>query len=129
MLKKNYSCSSKILLPRHPFSNVPLLNITDEKDPEEYIALPEFLFNLFVFVSLLLFLFFCFVFVLILITQYYKPIRFCTPFPLPLTTHHTTPPPHRTHSPNSAIITSCKSFPFCFAFAQSRSLSFCLNVC
>ena len=65
LLKKKYSCSSKIPLPRHQFSNVPLLNIPDEKDPGEYIASPG--------ISL-------------------KFIRFC------------------------------KSFPFCFAFAQSRSL-------
>ena len=40
-----------------------------------------------------------------MISQYYKPIRFCTPFPLPLTTYHPTlPPPHGTHSPDLHLL-------------------------
>ena len=61
MLKKKYSCNSKIPLP-HQFSNAPLL--TDEKDPGVYIA---------------------------------------------------------PHGISLEFICFCKSLPFCFAFAQSRS--------
>ena len=62
MLKKKYSCSSKIPLPSQQFSNAPLLNITDEKDPGhgEYIAPPGFLFNMFIFVSLFFSVYFAF---------------------------------------------------------------------
>ena len=42
-----------------------------------------------------------------LFTKYYKAIRFCNPFPLPLTTHHLTSPPP---PPNLQLLLVLKIF-------------------
>ena len=56
------------------------------------------------------------------------PIRFCTHFPLPLTTHHPTPPPHRTHSPKLQYYYYCERFEPRNHFKSRLSLIIWLNV-